>query len=108
MTGGLCVGDEWAGDPARRRLPWRDTMLAMRGSAVPALDRAFGRVWRRAGPPLPPDELAASVDGAGGCAARGGEGAPGGARGYPAGRLLAARAAQRPWSTDADRERTRP
>ena len=101
MTGGLCVGDEWAGDPARRRLPWRDTMLAMRGSAVPALDRAFGRVWRRAGAPLPPDELAASVDGAGGCTARVVEGVPGGARVYRAVQLLAAGAAQRLWITDA-------
>src|SRR5207247_265985 len=101
MTGGLCVGDEWAGDPARRRLPWRDTMLAMRGSAVPALDRAFGRVWRRAGAPLPPDELAASVDGAGGCTARVVEGRPGGARVYRAVQLLAAGAAQRLWITDA-------
>src|SRR5207244_6976900 len=46
MTGGLCVGDEWAGDPARQRLPWRDTMLAISGSAVPALGPAFGRVRR--------------------------------------------------------------
>ena len=101
MTGGLCVGDEWAGDPARRRLPWRDTMLAMSGSAVPALDRAFGRVWRRAGVPLPPDELVGSVDAAGGCTARVVEGVPGGARIYRAVQLLAAGAAQRLWITDA-------
>src|SRR3989475_754443 len=101
MTGGLCVGDEWAGDRARRRLPWRDTMLAMRGSAVPALDRAFGRVWRRAGAPLPPDELAGSVDDSGGCTARVVEGVPGGARIYRAVQLLAAGAAQRLWITDA-------
>ena len=27
MVGGLCIGDEWAGDPERRRRPWRDTMI---------------------------------------------------------------------------------
>ena len=101
MTGGLCVGDEWAGDPARRRLPWRDTMLAISGSAVPALDRAFGRVWRRAGVPLPPDELVRSVEATGGCTARIVEGVPGRARIYRAVQLLAAGAAQRLWITDA-------
>src|SRR5437899_8863861 len=101
MSGGLCVGVEGVGGPARCRLPWRDTMLAVRGSAVPALDRAFGRVWRRAGAPLPPDELAASVDGAGGCTARVVEGVPGGARVYRAVQLLAAGAARRLWITDA-------
>src|SRR5947209_14717989 len=73
----------------------------MRGSAVPALDRAFGRVWRRAGAPLPPDELVGSVDAAGGCTARVVEGVPGGARIYRAVQLLAAGAAQRLWITDA-------
>ena len=101
VTGGLCVGDEWAGDPARRRLPWRDTMLAISGSAVPALDRAFGRVWRRAGVPLPPDELVGSAEATGGCTARIVEGVPGRARIYRAVQLLAAGAAQRLWITDA-------
>ena len=101
MTGGLCVGDEWAGDPARQRLPWRDTMLAISGSAVPALDRAFGRVWRRAGVPLPPDERVGSAEATGGCTARIVEGVPGRARIYRAVQLLAAGAAQRLWITDA-------
>src|SRR2546425_7093869 len=93
MTGGLCVGDEWAGDPARRRLPWRDTTLAISGSAVPALDRAFGRVWRRAGVPLPPDELVGSAEATGGRPARHVEGGPGRPRLYRAGQLPAAGAA---------------
>src|SRR3989442_1699725 len=101
MTGGLCVGDEWAGAPARQRLPWRDTMRAISGSAVPALDRAFGRVWRRAGVPLPPDERVGSAEATGGCTARIVEGVPGRARIYRAVQLLAAGAAQRLWITDA-------
>src|SRR5437867_5817036 len=59
MTGGLCIGNEWAGDPARGRRPWRDTMVAVTGPAAAALDDAFARIWRRAGAPLPPDELEA-------------------------------------------------
>src|SRR2546428_9487528 len=55
MTGGLCVGDEWAGDPARRRLPWRDTMLPVRGSAGAALGRPVRpRLWVARRPPPPP------------------------------------------------------
>src|SRR5262249_35228808 len=57
MGGGLCIGDEWAGDPPRGRHPGRDTMLALRGPAAAALDATFARVWRRAGAPLPDDEF---------------------------------------------------
>ena len=46
MTGGLCIGDEWAGDPARGRRPWRDTMVAVSGPAASALDGTFARIWR--------------------------------------------------------------
>jgi cardiolipin synthase A/B len=101
MVGGLCVGDEWAGDPARRRLPWRDTMLAVSGPAATALDRAFGRIWRRAGAPLAPDDRAGLPDASGDCTARVVEGVPGRARVYRAVQLLAAGAAQRLWITDA-------
>src|SRR5439155_325240 len=59
MLGGLCIGDEWAGNPQRRRLPWRDTMVLVCGPAAAALDAAFGRIWRAAGDPLPRDEFAA-------------------------------------------------
>src|SRR6185312_13720215 len=34
LLGGLCIGDEWAGDPERRRRPWRDTAVAVRGPAA--------------------------------------------------------------------------
>ena len=44
VLGGFCIGDEWAGDPARGRLPWRDTAIAVDGPAA-ALDRAFARTW---------------------------------------------------------------
>lgn len=48
VVGGLCVGDEWAGDPAKHRLPWRDTAVEIRGPAVPVLDLAFEHAWELA------------------------------------------------------------
>src|SRR5206468_2707615 len=80
MTGGLCIGNEWAGDPARGRRPWRDTMVAVTGPAAAALDDAFARIWRRAGAPLPPDELEADPAECGSSTARVLSGVPGRAR----------------------------
>ena len=101
MTGGLCIGDEWAGDPTRGRRPWRDTMVAVTGPAAAALDGAFARIWRRTGAPLPPDELEADPAECGSSTARVVAGAPGRARVYRAVQLLAAGATDRLWITDA-------
>ena len=101
MTGGLCIGDEWAGDAARGRRPWRDTMVAVTGPAAAALDDAFARIWRRAGEPLPPDELEADPAECGSSTARVVSGVPGRARMYRAVQLLAASATDRLWITDA-------
>ena len=101
MIGGLCIGDEWAGDPARGRRPWRDSMVAMSGPAAAAADGAFARIWERAGAPLPPDELEADPAECGSGAVRVVAGAPGRARMYRAVQFLAASARQRLWLTDA-------
>lgn len=101
MIGGLCIGDEWAGDPRRGRQPWRDTMITVCGPAAAALGRTFGRVWGRAGAPLPPDELSADVAPCGTSTVRVVAGVPGRARIYRAVQLLAAVAAERLWITDA-------
>ena len=101
VVGGLCIGDEWAGDPRRGRQPWRDTMLAVCGPAAGVLDRAFGRVWSRSGTPLPADELASDPEPCGDCAVRILAGVPGQARTYRAVQLLAAVAVERLWITDA-------
>jgi cardiolipin synthase len=50
---GLCVGDEWVGDPAQGIAPWRDTGIEVRGPAVPEIERAFRRMWNLVGPPMP-------------------------------------------------------
>jgi len=54
---GLCVGQQWTGDPEKGREPWRDTGVEVRGPAVAAIARAFADVWSTTGPPLPADEL---------------------------------------------------
>jgi cardiolipin synthase len=101
MVGGMCIGDEWAGDPERSRLPWRDSMVMVHGPAAVAFDRAFARVWERSGGPLPPDELEADPAEAGSCTVRAIAGVPGRARMYRALELLAASARDRLWITDA-------
>ncbi len=101
VTGGLCLGDEWAGEPALGRQPWRDTAVAIDGPAAAVLDQAFAAVWRRLGPPLPAGELAAEVPALGAAAVRVLAGEPGGIRASRTTELLLAGAAERVWLTDA-------
>ncbi len=101
MLGGVCIGDEWAGDAAHGRQPWRDTMVEVRGPAVAALDRTFGHVWGRAGAPLPDGALAPAGLPAGQSEVRVIEGEPGESRAYRLVQLLAAGVAERLWITDA-------
>jgi len=53
---GLCVGDQWTGDPDKGLDPWRDTGIAIVGPAVADVEAAFAEAWGQSGPPLPPDE----------------------------------------------------
>lgn len=101
VTGGLCLGDEWAGDPARDHQPWRDTGLSVDGPAAGVLDRAFATVWNRIGTALPEDELAADVPAFGDVGVRIVAGEPGGVRASRTTELLLAGAAERVWLTDA-------
>lgn len=101
IMGGLCIGDEWAGDAARHRQPWRDTMLEIVGPAATALQRAFSQTWSRGGTPLPREEFAADTDASGSSSVRVVAGTPGRGRVYRAAQLLAGVAAERLWITDA-------
>jgi cardiolipin synthase A/B len=101
MTGGMCIGDEWAGDPSDGVLPWRDTMVVVCGPAVAALEGAFARMWSRTGPPLPEDEAQPPPDECGPSAVRVVEGVPGQSRIYRAMELLTATVTERLWITDA-------
>lgn len=51
FAGGFCIGQEWAG--TGNVAPWRDTGIEIRGPAVTAASRAFGRIWGVMGEPLP-------------------------------------------------------
>ena len=101
MMGGLCIGDEWAGDPEHGRMPWRDTMLSVCGPAVAALEGSFARVWATTGAPLPPDAVAAASEPCGSSALRVIDGVPAQSRAYRAVQMLAAAAQERLWITDA-------
>jgi len=101
MMGGLCIGDEWAGDPKRGRLPWRDTMLSVCGPAVTVLEGSFARVWATTGAPLPPDAVAPASEPCGSSALRVIDGVPAQSRAYRAVQMLAAAAQERLWITDA-------
>ncbi|HEX9611719.1 MAG TPA: phospholipase D-like domain-containing protein [Gemmatimonadales bacterium] len=101
MVGGVCIGDEWAGDPVNGRRPWRDTIVSVRGPAATVLDGTFASVWARTGAPLPPDERSPTVPEAGECRVRVIEGVPGESRIYRTMQLLVAIAAERLWVTDA-------
>ena len=101
MMGGLCIGDEWAGDPSAGAPSWRDTMVVVCGPAVAALEAAFGRMWARAGKPLPEDETTPTSDECGPAAVRVVEGVPGQSRVYRTVQLLAAAVTERLWITDA-------
>jgi cardiolipin synthase len=57
FVSGLCVGDAWAGDPAKGIAPWHDTGVQIEGPAVADVEQAFARVWATTGEPLPDGEL---------------------------------------------------
>ncbi len=50
---GLCIGDDWIGDPTRGIAPWRDTGLEIRGPAVAEAELAFASAWATWGEGLP-------------------------------------------------------
>jgi cardiolipin synthase len=101
VTGGFCIGDEWAGDATRAVPPWRDTGVEVAGPAVPVLELAFLRTWLGAGGAPPRDALPAAAPESGNAVVRPVEGLPGRWRLARAAQLLIAGAAGRVWITDA-------
>ena len=61
FTGGLCIGDDWSGDPARGIPPWRDTAVAIEGPAVAYVEAAFVDSWEAAAG-LPQRDVAPVTD----------------------------------------------
>jgi len=101
VTGGLCIGDEWAGNPAAGVPPWRDTAVLIEGPAAQSLDLAFARVWHRSGDPLPEDERATDAPVSGTAVVRIIAGEPGRERTFRVIEYLAAGCRRRLWITDA-------
>ena len=101
VVGGLCIGDEWNGDPARGLLPWRDTAVRIRGPAAAALDATFVRVWGVAGGTVPDTDRPGRVSACGTAEVRVVAGEPGEARTYRLLTAVAAATEQRLLITDA-------
>lgn len=104
FVGGLCVGDDWAGDPERGVAPWRDTAVRIAGPACQALVQAFNETWCLCGPSLP-EEILDDRDGgvaqAGGSVVRVVSGLPARSRIFRVFQMLLTTAASRIWITDA-------
>ena len=60
--GGLCIGDDWLGDPTRQIPAWRDTAVELRGPAVAEAELAFAGAWATWGEGLPPGTVPAHED----------------------------------------------
>ena len=101
IIGGLCIGDEWAGDPARGVQPWRDTAIQMDGPVAMALDHAFEQTWTLTGGVIPPAHHLGEFDAAGEAEVGVVIGEPRRARIQRIVELLAAGAVDRLWITDA-------
>lgn len=99
---GMCIGDEWAGDPDHGIPAWRDTGVEFTGPVVATLERAFARTWDLAGDPLPDDELARPSDlpRTGDVGVRVVEGEPGLSRIYRLSQFVAVGVERRLWITD--------
>lgn len=99
---GMCIGDEWAGDPELGIPAWRDTGVEFRGPVAAVIDRAFAKTWSTAGGRLPPDELpdAGQVQPVGNVAVRVVEGEPGRSRIYRISQFVSVGVERRLWITD--------
>lgn len=100
---GLCIAQEWAGDPARGLPPWRDTGVALRGPAVTDVEDAFAEAWATAGDPLPlePPGAGEASTAAGDVAVRVVATVPNTAGLFRVDQLVAALAQKTLWLTDA-------
>jgi len=101
ITGGICIGDEWAGGADGESLAWRDCAVRIDGPAATVLDQAFARVWSVAGAGLPPEEQLTDVAPAGDAKVRVLAGEPGLSRMARMTALVLAGAVSRVWITDA-------
>jgi len=98
---GLCVGNAWIGDSAKKVAPWRDTGVEIQGKAVAEIEQAFADIWARTGPPLPESEPPADAVAAGETSVRVVATVPMTAGMSRLDELVASLAQKRLWLTDA-------
>ncbi|MGH7582632.1 MAG: phospholipase D-like domain-containing protein [Gemmatimonadales bacterium] len=102
VMGGLCIGDEWTGVPAKHRLPWRDTAVAIDGPAARYLDVTFERAWTfNGGTPIDDVRELDDPGSAGDCDVRVVATEPGRERTFRVLDLLLGTSASRIWVTEA-------
>ncbi|HYF57024.1 MAG TPA: phospholipase D-like domain-containing protein, partial [Salinarimonas sp.] len=103
FVSGLCISDDWRGDPGAGIEPWRDTGVAIHGPAAADVDDAFAETWALAGEPLPSAERpdADFMDPVGDIPVRVVAGRPGELGTYRLDLLMSASARKRLWLTDA-------
>ncbi len=99
VVGGLCIGDEWAGQPSAGITPWRDTAVFIEGPAVPIIDNTFVRKWADTGSSV--EVTLRETEARGPARVRVIDGIPGKLRLFRTIELLIAGAADRLWITDA-------
>jgi cardiolipin synthase len=103
FVSGLCVANDWRGNPETRAEPWRDTGVELRGPVVADLVKAFAGTWAEAGLPLPrtpqPDRSESPAEG--GVTARVIAGQPGTLSTYRLDQFIASAARRSVWLTDA-------
>jgi cardiolipin synthase A/B len=103
FVSGLCVSAKWTGSGAGAENEWRDAGVEIRGPALAPLSRAFADTWRRAGAPLPENEIPAEADirAAGDVGVRVIAASPSQVSVYQLDQLVASLATQRLWLADA-------
>lgn len=101
VVGGLCIGDEWAGDPVKGIPPWRDTAVLIEGPASHALDLSFEMLWGLTGAPMQGEGHSEDCPAVGDAAVRVIVGTPGRERAYRVLEYLAAGCQRRLWIVDA-------
>jgi len=98
---GLCIGQAWVGNPAKKIDAWRDTGIELRGPAVADVEAAFADSWATAGDPLPPGPELEAIPAAGDVAVRVVASAPAKLGLFRVDQFVASIATRSLWLTDA-------
>ena len=98
---GLCIGQAWVGNPAKKVDGWRDTGVELRGPAVADVEAAFADSWATTGEPMPRQPASETPPPAGAMAVRVVATAPARLGLFRVDQFVASVAARNLWLTDA-------